>query len=106
MIWSFDEVMKKLGDEAQVTAGGIIVLQRFDDETKAPKHIKVGFFNGMAFQLTPEGLDFLEPNIEDAVIVSETKKVKAAPKKKAAALPEPEEKTEPESDDDDFDFPE
>ena len=106
MIWSFEAVMKKLGDEAQVTAGGIIVLRRFEDETKAPKHIKVGAFNGMTFQLTPEGLEFLEPNIEDAVIVSEVKKGKAAPKKKAAALPEPEVKTEPVPDDDDFDFPE
>lgn len=76
MIWSFDAVMKKLGDEAQATAGGIVILVDVEgpDGTPRKKHLKVGYFTGLEFHLTPEGREYLEPTIEDAVIVSETKK--------------------------------
>lgn len=77
MVWTFETVMEKLGDTAQPTAGGIIVLQRFDDETRPAKHIKIGYFVGLAFVLTEEGREYLEPNVEDAVIVSEAKRPKA-----------------------------
>ncbi len=79
MIWSHEAVMKKLGNDAQVTAGGIITVIDVEGPDGQPrkKHIKVGYFSGMTFHLTPEGLEFLEPTIEDAVIVSETKRPRA-----------------------------
>jgi hypothetical protein len=88
MIWSFDAVMKKLGDEAQVTAGGIIIVIDVEGPDGYPrkKHLKVGFFNGMEFHLTPEGREYIEPTITDAEIVSEVKKPRA--KKKAEEVVE------------------
>jgi len=102
MVWSYETVMEKLGADAQVTAGGIIVLAMVDGEDGAPryKHIKVGYFDEFSFHLTPEGREYLEPNIEDAVVVSETKKPRGL-KKKAEAIAAPVEPAE-----DDFDFPE
>jgi hypothetical protein len=103
MIWSYEAVMKKLGDEAQVTAGGIIVLATVvgEDGVTRNKHIKVGYFDEVTFHVTKEGQEYLEPTVEDAVIVSETKKVKGRKKPELAAPVEP----EPEVDDE-LDFPE
>ena len=90
MVWSYEAVMAKLGNEAQVTAGGIIVLALVEGEDGAPryKHIKVGYFDEFSFHLTPEGKEYLEPSVEDAVIVSETKKPRGL-KKKAEAIAAP-----------------
>lgn len=102
MVWSYEAVMEKLGADAQVTAGGIIVLALVEGKDGAPryKHIKVGYFDEFSFHLTPEGKEYLEPNVEDAVIVSETKKSRGA-KKKPEAIAAPVQDPE-----DDFDFPE
>lgn len=90
MVWSYDAVLAKLGADAQVTAGGVIVLALVEGSDGVPryKHIKVGYFDEFSFHLTPEGKEYLEPNIEDAVVVSETKKPRGLKKKvEAVAAP-------------------
>ncbi|OHD24085.1 MAG: hypothetical protein A2Y38_14700 [Spirochaetes bacterium GWB1_59_5] len=72
MSWTCKEVLDKLGDKAQVTARGIIVLQTVGVDSY--KHLLVAEAHGDTFHVTPEGKAYLEPNVEDAVIVSEPKK--------------------------------
>lgn len=83
--WTCDEVLARLGEDAQVAARGIVVCIRKPDEL--PKHILIAEFLGDTFHVTPEGLAYLEPNEEDAVIVSETKKPARAKKKAPSAEP-------------------
>lgn len=90
MIWTCEEVLAKLGDEAQVTARGIIVLQTVEEGRY--NHLLVAEFHGDTFHVTPEGREYLEPNIEDAVIVSEPKK--SSGKKKGLKAPAVEPKAE------------
>lgn len=61
MSWTCDEVLAVLGDEAQATAGGIIVLAVIEGEdgVKRPKHLKIGSFSGQSFILTDEGTKYL-----------------------------------------------
>jgi len=82
MSWTCEEVLAKLGDEAQITARGIVILVDATAQDGGPmkKHLLVAEFRGDTFWLTDEGKTHLEPNIEDAVIVSE--KPKKAPAKK------------------------
>ena len=83
MSWTCEEVLAKLGDEAQVTARGIIIMVDATAPDGGPikKHLLVAEFRGDTFWLTDEGKEFLEPNIEDAVIVSEKTRKPRAPKK-------------------------
>ena len=84
MSWTCEEVLAKLGDEAQVTARGIIIMVDATAPDGGPikKHLLVAEFRGDTFWLTDEGKEFLEPNIEDAVIVSEKRKTRAPKKEK------------------------
>lgn len=82
MSWTLEQVNDKLGDKAQATARGIIVLTR--DSTGRAKHILIGEFTGDTFNLTPEGVAYLEADVEDAVVVS-TRKTKGT--KKALEAP-------------------
>ena len=82
MSWTCEEVLAKLGDDAQVTARGVVVLVDATAPDGGPmkKHLLIAEFRGDTFWLTDDGKEYLEPNIEDAVIVSE--KPKKAPAKK------------------------
>ena len=81
MAWTYEEVMAKLGDEAQAVPGGILVFRE--------KHIMVGLTSvGGGFSITDEGRKILEPEaVEDA---EEAPKPKAPRAKKAVAPVEPE----------------
>lgn len=66
MIWTCQEVTDKLGDKAQITTRGIVVLTEkiADDGVPRPYHLLVAEFRGDTFSVTPEGLDYLEPQGE------------------------------------------
>lgn len=76
MSWTCDEVLAALGDEAQVTAGGIVVLAMIEGEDgiTRPKHIKIGNFSGMSFILTEDGIEYLA-DYEKPEAVAKPKKV-------------------------------
>lgn len=81
MAWTYEEVMAKLGDEAQAVPGAIVVFRN--------KHIEVArvTIDG-GFHVTEEGRKILEPEaVEDA---EEAPKPKAPRAKKAVAPVEPE----------------
>lgn len=82
MSWTCDEVLAVLGDEAQATAGGILVLAMVegDDGIVRPKHIKVGSFSGLSFLLTDEGAEYLARKQKPEV---------AKPKSKGVSKPKP-----------------
>ena len=84
MSWTCEEVLAKLGDEAQVTARGIIIMVDATAPDGGPikKHLLVAEFRGDTFWLTDEGKEFLEPNIVDVEVVSEKRKTRAPKKEK------------------------
>lgn len=52
MAWTYEEVMEKLGDEAQAVPGAILVFR--------DKHIVVAEVSiGSGFSVTPDGLEIL-----------------------------------------------
>ncbi len=82
MVWTIEQVCEKLGDKAQVTARGIIVVEI--NEGSLPKHILVAEFGvGDSFTVTAEGRAFLEGD-EEAEAKDKPQKAKPA-KVKAAA---------------------
>lgn len=87
MSWTCEEVLAKLGDEAQITARGIVMIVDAVAQDGGPikKHLLVAEFRGDTFWLTDEGKAFLEPNIVDAEVVSEKRKTRAPKKEKVVA---------------------
>lgn len=90
MFWTYNDVMEKLGDKAQVTAGGILILTEVlhADGAPRPKHVKIAYFVGESFIVTPEGLEYLgEPETDEPA----PKPVKKAKKADPVPAKEPEE---------------
>ena len=64
MSWTLEEVATLLGDEAQITAGGISVLVRDhvvedDYEYDRVRHVMVARLDGFALNVTQEGVEYL-----------------------------------------------
>ena len=87
MSWTCDEVVAVLGEDAQIVAGGIVVLHH-DETLGRYRHVQVATLSGNSFVVTEEGLEILELR-EKPKAAPKKDAPKAAPKKGVAKVAEP-----------------
>ncbi len=85
MVWTLESVTEALGDKAQFTARGIVVVDY--NELSVPKHVLIAEFVGEdTFCVTADGSEYLKDyETEDEAPKSEKPAAKNPAAKKAAA---------------------